>query len=357
MKHIKERFGQDALILDTRTRLSRKPGSIELCEEVEVEIGLDKRGKTMAMREAASVGRDRPMAAASPRAMAEEIDRFEILVGALEQQAELLPGAQQNWPLRERFERLGLWPGVIAELSEEFGNSVPPANQNDPAVAISELRRQLRCVEDMEIGSLRGRHALLGPPGAGKSVLAAKLARAIAGHRGKAVLVSYAPEHPGERVRLEELAASGGFETVIAPDPDGLRSAINYLRDSDLIVVDMPPIAPGQLELLESIESTGQREPLLRHLVLAADGGWRRRENLLTGMDFLALSRCDLAEPLLPALELSAVGDFSLSFLSGSRETDRELKLAQPDEMLRVLSAEPPTRRLKADSAEAGGRT
>ncbi len=355
MKMIKERFGDEALILNSRTRHKRKPASMQLSEEVEVEIGLELQGAKSKRKPGSMPGYDGlGQSFREPAPLSKEIERIEELMGALEGQAELLGGpATKPFPLADQLVEMGIWPDTLSAIVDEFGESIPPANQDDPDVALAELKKRFRCVESMEIADLRGRHVFLGPPGAGKSTLAAKLATLVAAGGQRCVLISYAPDHPGERGRLEQIGVLGGFETIVAPDAAALRAAVGYVAEGDLILVDMPPFEKEHWELLESLENSEGGEPLLRHLVLAADGGWRGWGEQLARIDFLSISRCDLGAPLLPALELSEFGDYSLSFLSSSRGLDSGLQLAQPDGLLGTLIAQP---ELKADSAEAGGR-
>lgn len=84
---------------------------------------------------------------------------------------------------------------------------------------------------------------LMGPPGSGKTIAAAKIA-ATARLAGQAVrLVNSDTERAGGNARLKALAERIQLPLEQAPDPDALASQLHHAA-SELIVVDTPGINP-----------------------------------------------------------------------------------------------------------------
>ncbi|MCP4548767.1 MAG: hypothetical protein GY835_20095 [bacterium] len=351
LRMVKARFGEEALILDSRIKRSRRRGSLKMGEEVEIIVGLDQgRSNPESLR---ADGSDKNYN--KPRPLAEEIIRLERMVDEMESQVESMDFqgfSPELYPLSEELTTAGLSPHALAMIRKDHAEEVPPVQQRNLEVALKRLERQVNCVEHMALGDLRGYHVLVGGPGVGKSTLGLKLAREAAAAGTSVVLVAYQPGHPGEQYRLDQCAQDYGFEAALAPDPDALMGATRYLVDRDLVLVDMPAIEDEHWPLLDEVERILKGDPLLRHLVVQANGGWTGMEAVARRCDFLAVSKADLGDPLIPALNLLSGNDRSLTFLSDGGQVDSGLELASAHRLLSELKR----RSLKAEAAGAGGR-
>ncbi len=355
LRIIKRRYGEDALILGTRSRNRRKEGALALIEEVEVDVGLGSAVAGAQTRDMGGGVGGREAGQPAPRSLETELQRVEELLDQFEADLDGMRTSatgRDRYPLSAALERLGIGRPALEALIADHVEEVPPANQAEPHAAIDRLGQVLACVEPMSLSDLRGHHALLGAPGVGKTALAHKLAGRVAAGGARVVVLSYDSRHEGENLRLERAATELGFEAAVAPDRDAFLGALRYLKDRDLVIIDMPPLVDAHWALLSEGEAILKGDPLLRHLVLAADGGWRQTKLALQRCDFLALTRADLASPLLPGLELAGSAEFSLSFVAGGCALDEGLDLAAPDGLLAVLRRE----FSKADGAEAGRR-
>lgn len=330
MREVKERYGEDALILDTRTRRSREPGSLQGARVVEVTVGLEG-----------------PEASAdAPRSVAGELKRLEELLAELEAREASLRAREAAagdgapvpaYPLDEVLEGLGVSAATRRRLAEDHEMEVPQVDQADASRARERLAGWIRCVEAMDLADLRGRHVLLGRPGSGRSTLAMKLAARAARAGVDILLVAHAPAHPGEALRLERAAGEAGYAARLTADAEELLAALAGAGDRELVLVDMPPLDEDQWELLSRAEAVLAGEPLLRHLVVPADGGWRGLETAAGRCDFLAVSRGDLGAPLAPCLDLAAAGDFATTFVGEGPGADGPLSLAQAPALLADL--------------------
>ena len=127
-------------------------------------------------------------------------------------------------------------------------------------------------------------------------------------------------------------------ETVlILKTREALVDALRFLRERDLVLIDLPGFAPGQIGLLEQAEARAELGPILRHAVLPADGRAVLAAELATGAHYLALTRGDLDDPLRLALDLTAGGRPLLSFVSSGADGHSPLALAGPEGLLAGL--------------------
>jgi hypothetical protein len=188
----------------------------------------------------------------------------------------------------------------------------------------------------------------------GKTTLALKLAARAARSGCRTAVLAWAPRHPWLERRLEAAAEQCRIETALASDPDSLRSALHYLGNPDLFILDLPPMEDRHWELLESVEADRKDEPLLRHLVVAADGGWRGLGEAVRRCDYVAVARADLGEPILPCLDLALAGpgEVNFSFVSGGEQAGGVLGVLRPKLLLEGLKR----RFQRAEGAEVGGR-
>jgi hypothetical protein len=338
LKIVKELYGEDALIVDTSTRRSPREGSLQLEEEVEVRVMV---ADGLALPDPAEAP------AATGASLENEVTRLEGLLLEIESQMAEVE-AMGRHPLIDSLRELGLSWEARQAIAADHAEEVPPFEQGDPAPALARLADSLPCVEAMALTDLRGHHALLGLPGAGKSSLARKLAAVLAAEGARVALIAFAPAHAGERLLLERESERHGYEAVLAGDERALLEAVDFLSGRDLVILDMPAFNDGQPALLDRAEALLNGAPLLRHLLLPADGFAAESESALATAHYLAISRADLSDPLRRALELGTTRSGLLSFLSSGED---ELSLASPEGLLAGLAR----RHRKADAVEAGG--
>lgn len=345
LKSVKEEFGEDALILGTRTRRVPREGSLRLQEEVEVTV----------VAAADHGGRRQPAAApgTGPENCADletEVARVEVIVEEIERQLASSEAATRH-PLALPLRELGISPATWLAIAADHAEEVPPFEQADLSPALGRLAGFLPCVEAMALKDLRGHHALIGRPGAGRSVLARKLAATVAAEGCRVALVAFAPQHPGERIRLEADSGLQGYEAVLANDPQALLEAVEYLGGRDLVILDMPAFTRTQSALLHRVESLLGGAPLLRHLVVPADGHGIDAGGALAAAHYIAIARADLDDPLRLALDAGAAEAGMLSFIATGPGSEGSISLASP----RVLLESIARGQEKADVAEAGG--
>lgn len=89
----------------------------------------------------------------------------------------------------------------------------------------------------------RGRRvALVGVPGSGKTVTAAKLAAQLTGQGVETTLVTLDTERPGSTALLMAHASVIGVSAHEAASPEAYRTVMRQLRDDDCAIIDTPGV-------------------------------------------------------------------------------------------------------------------
>jgi len=336
LKKAKTLYGPEAYILDKRTIRERIPGTMRVRSRVELTVGMSAPGERPGSE--LRYGASPDLSVSEGASLEIELKRLDSIVGEMEEQAARLESREESaYPLESILRDWGLFESTIQRLRRDFEQEVPLVDRANSEAAVSRIRESLRLVGKMKLEELRGLHALTGPPGSGKTSLAIKLADRVASTGAGVVILCFDPRHCGEAARLEEAAGRYGFEVALAGDPVTMLGALRHLLDRDLVLLDMPPLEERHWDMLERVERSLHREPLFRHLVVAADGGWRGLEPAAGVSDFLAVTRADLDSAIRPALDLLVHGDFNLGFISAGREPGSPLTLAEEETLLEPL--------------------
>jgi flagellar biosynthesis GTPase FlhF len=178
--------------------------------------------------------------------------------------------------------------------------------------------------------------ALIGPPGAGKTLVAAKLCLAYAAGPGLAT-VALSLEEPRGAVRLGLLTEDADVELAIAPTPAVARRAAAALGGYDLVVADTPAFAPARPASIERLaQLLAALKPDEVHLVLPAATPLAAAQRALAAargrvsVDRIALTHLDLGGSLGGTVGLAIRERRPLSFLSGGDLPRAGLRAADP---------------------------
>lgn len=155
---------------------------------------------------------------------------------------------------------------VPAALAERLADEAAAFNVDDAILALASALDDQFVFAPLAAGPAERPLLLIGPPGAGKTVTAAKLAaRARLAKRSAALITT-------DRLRtgaLEQFAGYGallGIATRAVGDDGELRAAVAAARDADLALIDSTganPFDAADMRRLEDIAAASAAEPVL----------------------------------------------------------------------------------------------
>jgi len=132
---------------------------------------------------------------------------------------------------------------------------------------------------------------LVGPPGVGKTTMAAKLAAQLG--QPHAMLVSADTTRPGGVAQIEEYAGVLGLPVMAAASPDELRQAVMD-PSAPRAIIDTPGIAPGDENARDRVAAAIAASGATPLLVLGADCA---AEEASTVIEFFAPLQADTLLP------------------------------------------------------------
>jgi flagellar biosynthesis protein FlhF len=172
-------------------------------------------------------------------------------------------------------------------------------------------------------GQARAAIALVGAPGAGRTHVAARLARAYgAGSDMPVSCVALRPADGGAELRA--LLEGSGVELVVAADATEARAAVDRLGERGLAVLDAPAVAPRDGDAIRALgRELARAGATERHLVLSATTGAPALRALVEALrplkpDALALTHADETDGIGAALELAIREGLPLSLVAGA---------------------------------------
>jgi flagellar biosynthesis GTPase FlhF len=199
--------------------------------------------------------------------------------------------------------------GVPARLQARLAPALAQAQTASEAFAslgdhLGRLLEPMFCPSTDEDWS--GIHVLYGPPGAGKTMMCARLVALASSRLGAdhVAWISYQDNRLGAWSQTQALAAQCGVEAFRARDPEALSILLEELSDRGAVFVDTAHSNGRQLAAdLATFLVVGTDAQL--HAVVAADASvqaLRRLSNTAEGSNML-VTRLDLAERPWPLID------------------------------------------------------
>ena len=287
---VRERYGDGAMIVGTRTVGRRSSDGLGRTEQIEVEVVLPG---TAQRRQAAARN-----AAETVEELCSEIERIETLVTEITGRAEAAappPPSTSTHPFARQLLAGGASRAAVDHLSRLF---LAEANGQDHRAALEHLRSRLQVARRDD--ELAGVHILLGAPGSGRTELCLNLAAAERARGRRVLLLLLAPRHGGEVKRLQDAAVAAGYDAAVVHETDRFERCLDHVADYDLVLVDTPALGTSAMTGPRLRGVVAGRDDLHRHLVLPLDGDLDSRARLWEqgrewSADWLALTRGDLA--------------------------------------------------------------
>jgi flagellar biosynthesis protein FlhF len=189
---------------------------------------------------------------------------------------------------------------------------------------------------------------LIGPPGSGKSIAAAKLAARSVLKQRHVGLITCDNMRAGAVEQLAAFTRIMEIELVRARGPDALRKAVeNATGMFDLIVIDSPGLNPfrqSDLEFLQALIEAADVEPLL---VMASGGDPFEAAEMAEafasiGATRLFTTRLDTTRRLGSMLAAAEAGQLALCDVSASPHVASGLSSISPISLARLLIPQAP---------------
>jgi flagellar biosynthesis protein FlhF len=339
MRRVREELGPEAVILHSKQR--RPWGPLRLVQSGEVEI-LAAVDREETPRPAA-----RPAWAASADALRDDVTELRHLLVRWAGARMLAP---EVVPFHARLLAAGVPDTLALRITDGLPHPSAGPRESTAATTAHDLEERLAAM--IRVGgpaaTRRGRVALVGPTGAGKTISLAKLAaRAkIGGVRPE--ILDLDGTGLGTPAPLEAFATILGIPYCLALTGEEVAAARARSTVPDLTLIDTPGLVPGDHTALARLGTLlrGVR-PDEVHLVLSAttkiaDAMAAVRAFSVLAPTHLLFTRLDETTSCGSILSVGVESGLPISFLGNGREIPTDLVQATPSELTRrTLQGEP----------------
>ncbi len=298
-RRIRERFGDDAVILSTRSVTRRHELGLGQDRGVEVTVqppgSGPSRGRSWQARPVAVSD-----AAGIPDELMREIDRIETLVERVA--ADYERGRNDEaWLSRDAVAgpllACGVSTAVVRRLLARCAATLGHAPR-DAGEFRGWLTTQLRA-SNCGWDGFYGCHAFLGDSGCGRSDLVLAAASRLQALGRKTLVMAALPSDPGHVHRLQEAAGVGGYDAAVVNEARHLTEAEPHFAGYDAVLVELPRLDDPAMALGGALHVwLAPHTGFHRHLVVAADRDPADQSGLPGAVrdwncDWVAFSRLD----------------------------------------------------------------
>jgi len=223
--------------------------------------------------------------------------------------------------LADGLRTLGTAPGTATLLAARF--RAETRETGDCPDFVSWLGGQLKTA-DCTWEQVQGLHAVLGTSGSGKTRLALASATRVASCGGRALVLSVAPEHPGEIRRLQAAAAEGDFDAAVIRKPEQVVDIEARLSDYQAVFVDLPSLEDRSMEPGGDLHTwLAGHHGIHRHLLVPLDldpADLESYPEIARGLnvDWVALGRLDRTRRPGKVLDLIEAIPLPVSLMAGT---------------------------------------
>lgn len=358
MAMIKEKLGPDAVILHTRQihrGMLRQPW-LEVIAARDQDEAREETARPTSNGEAAKEPAQAPSSGCKElRAMQAELSALREAITRLAGEVRsarlpaLPPGLQQVYAnLLAR----GVAEGLAADVVLAAAAELSPTAAEDLETARMAVSHHLRGRLAVRTLNPTARSAqvvfLVGPPGVGKTVTAAKLAGQFAREQYRRVaLVSMDTYRIGAIDQLQAYGALMGIPTEVAYSPEELGSLIRGLGECDLILVDTPGRSRREETWLEELRRAVEAVPApIMYLVLACTMGYPEMEaaaRRFAGFSpaGVILTKADETERLGVAVSLACHTGLPVAYVAAGQEVPSDIQPASPEWLADQVTREP----------------
>lgn len=346
-RQVENRYGKNVIILGTRKITRRQEQG--LGHEELIEVTVLPPGQEPVRRPAATIDRSALPAAETSelvREITSEVERIERLV----REATAIGTARGDWfeleghPLAESLVAAGASTETVGNLLTRFASETGAAIGDRPA-ALDWLKNNLRA-SNCGWDGFFGCHAFLGEPGAGRTSLVLGAAAEQRAHGRKTLVLTLHPAHAGEIRRLQNAAASHGFDAAILRKDSQLERSESHFGQYEVVLLDLPALDHPALAVGGQVHRwLARNSGFHRHLIVPLDrdlqdAGPLARAGREWNCDWLAASRLDRTRLQGKLLNLAEIVPLPYSLTSEVQAGRPQLNVADSGALLdRVLGA------------------
>jgi flagellar biosynthesis GTPase FlhF len=236
----------------------------------------------------------------------------------------------------------GITPAMAHMIIADAERELAPFEPDTPLRALARRTLAQRLTVRHGTRSKRRTIALVGPPGAGKTLTAAKLCNVYAMTGRSVAAVSLEPAR--QAMRLVMFTDMVDVNLEIADAPKLIQHARERTADASVVIADTPAIVPGKrasfakvARLLEALE------PDETHLLLPADWSFGDGRALIDAasaalsINRLLITHADKPAPIGVAVGLSLATKLPVSYVSESSLSTGGIRPAEPRELARMI--------------------
>lgn len=342
LRQVRQRYGEDARVIRSRTLTRRQPDGLGSQKVVEVLVEPDNGGRGPRQEQGRPARQPHPWGNLTGE-IAAEVERIESLVQQIARDqargAGMGPAAPRN-RLAAALVQAGADPEVVGRLADRC-RAETGAPVDDRAALLDYLTGTLPTGRGdwREVG---GTHVFLGASGSGRTTLLLAVAARMAADQRQVLVLSLMPRHGGEVRRLQAEAAAHGYDAAVIQNPRQLAKARDHLAGYDVVLIDAPALGEG-LDLGPCRDVIA--DPAFhRHLVFPIDRDLADADQVLEQArslhcDWLALTRLDQTERRAKTLNLLDRLPLPVSLLASAQGPGGEPQLATPGLLLDLMLA------------------
>ncbi len=331
-KQVKEEFGDDAIILGSRTVTRRQ--ALGLGHEKVVEVMVQNpagmavsHNQHSARFQFQNAGGD--TTAPLSKEMLAEVDRIEELVKAIAEDFKKIDtraSITRGNPLAESLVNGGASPETVQKLLTRF-TSETGHSSNDRVAALSWLGENLRA-SNCEWEGFYGCHAFMGPVGAGTIDLILSTAAKLQELGRRTLVLNVLPEDRSRIKQLQVEASRCGFDAAVIQKTSQLARSEEHLKRYDVVLVDMPNLGHPTMATGGALHGwLAGNTTFHRHILVPANQDPKDMEAVTTAAriwncDWLGMTRLELTGRPAKILDFADANPLPISLIQNNGQVE-----------------------------------
>ncbi len=322
LQEVRERFGDDAIVLDT----------VEGPEGATVRIGVEAVARPEPAPSPAAP--DAPVASSAPP---------EAAPSARPAPTPEKPPTPPPSLVAEQIAEALAWHGAPPLVARSLLLAIESAGDLSAEAALADALERVFRFGRPE--GLAGPMALVGPPGAGKTATLAKLAAARSLAGAQVAIVNADVETAGARERIGAFATALGVTAVDAADSDAIAQAVDGAGAEAVTFVDTTGRAPADAHDVEDaaaeIAAAGAGVFVISATTAPVEAAEIAAVFAAAGADSMVATQLDVARRIGALLAAADAGDFVIAGVSLGRRVGDGLTALTPASLARLILAPP----------------